>query len=441
MKAQALAYHLAENPVDEEYQTLSTYFLDEEVNTIEVVPEDAHAWKMFFDGAVNGKGVGIGAILISPTAQHYPATARLRFFFTNNTAEYEAYIMGMNMAIDQDVEDLLIIGDANLIIRYIPRCHNELADALATLASMLPYPGNAYIDPLEIQIRERHGYCNAIEARPNVQPWYHDIKRFLKTQEYPEHATGYQKRAIRRHASGFFMSGEVLYKKTPDLNLLRCVDAEEARRIMQEVHAGVCRPHMNGYVLAKKILRAGYYWITMEKDCFNFVWKCHQFQVHGDLIHAPPIELHPMSAPWPFVAWGIDVIGPIELKASNGHKFILVAIDYFTKWVEAITLKTFTKKVVVDFVHSNLICHFGIPVTIITDNVANLNSRLMEELPFALLGYRTTVCTSVGATPYLLVYGTEAVIPAEMEIPSLRTIVEAEIEDSKNLIGTVDFDL
>ncbi|XP_075096543.1 uncharacterized protein LOC142174614 [Nicotiana tabacum] len=417
MKAQALAYHLAENPVDEEYQTLSTYFLDEEVNTIEVVPEDAHAWKMFFDGAVNGKGVGIGAILISPTAQHYPATARLR---------------------------------------YIPRCHNELADALATLASMLPYPGNAYIDPLEIQIRERHGYCNAIEARPNVQPWYHDIKRFLKTQEYPEHATGYQKRAIRRHASGFFMSGEVLYKKTPDLNLLRCVDAEEARRIMQEVHAGVCRPHMNGYVLAKKILRAGYYWITMEKDCFNFVWKCHQFQVHGDLIHAPPIELHPMSAPWPFVAWGIDVIGPIELKASNGHKFILVAIDYFTKWVEAITLKTFTKKVVVDFVHSNLICHFGIPVTIITDNVANLNSRLMEEilrktiqssrqwheqLPFALLGYRTTVCTSVGATPYLLVYGTEAVIPAEMEIPSLRTIVEAEIEDSKNLIGTVDFDL
>ncbi|XP_070019558.1 uncharacterized protein [Nicotiana sylvestris] len=135
------------------------------------------------------------------------------------------------MAIDQDVGDLLIMGDSDLIIRqahgewetrdvklipyrqhvedlskrfrsvefrYIPRCHNELADALATLASMLPYPGNAHIDPLEIQIRERHGYCNAIEAGPSIQPWYQDIKRFLKTQEYPEHATGYQKRTIRR---------------------------------------------------------------------------------------------------------------------------------------------------------------------------------------------------------------------------------------------------
>ncbi|XP_075076751.1 uncharacterized protein LOC107762996 [Nicotiana tabacum] len=109
------------------------------------------------------------------------------------------------MAIDQNVEELLIMGDSDLIIRqaqgewetrdvklipykkhvedlskrfksiefkYIPRCHNELADALATLASMLPYPGNAHIDPLEIQIRERHGYCNTIEAAPNTQPWF-----------------------------------------------------------------------------------------------------------------------------------------------------------------------------------------------------------------------------------------------------------------------------
>lgn len=67
--------------------------------------------------------------------------------------------------------------------RYIPRFHNELADALATLASMLPYPGNVRIDSLEIQIRERHGYCNTVEMEPNVQPWYHDIKRFLKTKD------------------------------------------------------------------------------------------------------------------------------------------------------------------------------------------------------------------------------------------------------------------
>nr|XP_033513197.1 uncharacterized protein LOC117277892 [Nicotiana tomentosiformis] len=161
------------------------------------------------------------------------------------------------------------------------------------MASMLPYPGNVHIDPLEIQIRERHGYCNVIEMEPGVQPWYHDIKRYLKTKEYPEKASGDQKRTIRKLAINFVLSGEVLHKKTPNLNLLRCVDSREAETIMNEVHSGC--------------------------------------QIHGDLIHAPPSELHPMSAPWPFVAWGMDVIGPIEPKSSNGHRFILVTIDYFTK--------------------------------------------------------------------------------------------------------------
>ncbi|XP_075095043.1 uncharacterized protein LOC142173361 [Nicotiana tabacum] len=225
MKVQALADHLAENSVDNEYQPLSTYFQDEEVNSVEVIPEDTNSWKMFFDGAVNAKGVGIGAILVSPTA-------------------------------DLDVEELLIMGDSDLIIRqhvenlnkrfksvefmYIPRFHNELAGALATLDSILPYPGNVHIDPLEFQIRERHGYCNAIEIEPDVRPWYHDIKRFLKTKEYPEQASGDQKRTIRRLASCFFLSGEVLYKRTPDLNLLRCLDAREAENIMNEVHSGFC---------------------------------------------------------------------------------------------------------------------------------------------------------------------------------------------------------
>ena len=118
----------------------------------------------------------------------------------------------------------------------------------------------------------------------------------------------------------------------------------------------------------------------MERHSIRFVRKCHECQIHGDLIHSPPSELHAMSAPWPFVAWGIDVIGPIEPKASNGHRFILVAIDYFTKWVKAVTFKSVTRKVVVDFIHFNIICRFGIPKVIITDNAENLNSHLMQEV-------------------------------------------------------------
>ncbi|XP_070010512.1 uncharacterized protein [Nicotiana sylvestris] len=298
MKAQALADHLAENPIDDEYESLNTYLPDEEVNLVEdAVQDDSQFWKLYFDGAVNIKSVGIGAILVSPTGQHYPATARLHFLWTYNTVEYEACIMGLNMAINLNVHELLGMGDSDLFIRkaqgdwetrdiklipyrqcveelskrfksiefrYIPRFHNELADALATLASIFPYPGNTHIDPLEIQIRDLHGYCNTIEAELDGEPWYRDIKQFLKTREYAEHANRDQKRTIRRLSDGFFLIGEILYKRTPDLNLLRCVDAKEAEMIVNEVHSGVCGPQMNVYVLAKKILRTGYYWLTME---------------------------------------------------------------------------------------------------------------------------------------------------------------------------------
>nr|XP_009609808.1 uncharacterized protein LOC104103601 [Nicotiana tomentosiformis] len=165
----------------------------------------------------------------------------------------------------------------------------------------------------------------------------------------------------------------------------------------------------------------------------------------------------------------MDVVGPIEPALSNEHRFILVAINYFTKWVEASTYKFVTKKVVADFVCNNIVCRFGIAESIITDNAANLNNNLMreifqkyriihrnstayrsqmneavevanknikrilrkivdnhrqwhEKLSFSLLGYRTTMRTSTGETPYILVYGIEVVIPAEVKIPSLRVI-------------------
>ncbi|XP_070026417.1 uncharacterized protein [Nicotiana sylvestris] len=121
----------------------------------------------------------------------------------------------------------------------------------------------------------------------------------------------------------------------------------------------------------------------------------------------------------------MDIIGPIEHVALNRHKFIPVAIDYFTKWVEAASYKAVTKKVVTDFVKDRIVCQFGVPESIVIDNAANLNSDLMKAM------YRTTVHTSTGATPYMLVYGTEDVIPIEVEIPYLRVIQEAELSDAE----------
>lgn len=141
---------------------------------------------------------------------------------------------------------------------------------------MLHHPDKTYVDPLQIQIRDQHAYCNVVEEELDGEPWFHDVKEYIKSGVYPAHATGDQKRTIRRLASGFFLNGGILYKRTPDLGLLRCIDVKKPRLSWPKCIPGVCGPHMSGYVLAKKILRVGYYWLTMERDCISFVRKCHQ---------------------------------------------------------------------------------------------------------------------------------------------------------------------
>ena len=125
---------------------------------------------------------------------------------------------------------------------------------------------------------------------------------------------------------------------------------------------------MNGRMLAKKILRIGYYWNTMETDYVDFVKSCHDCKTHANLNHVPLSELYSMTSPWPFSVWGIDVIGRIALKASNGHEYILVAIDYFTKRVEAASYSVLKAKHMARFVENNIIYRYGVPHEIISFN-------------------------------------------------------------------------
>ena len=216
----------------------------------------------------------------------------------------------------------------------------------------------------------------------------------------------------------------------------------------------------------------------MESDCCIHVRKCHKCQAFADNVNAPPIPLNVLVAPWPFFMWGIDMIRAIEPKASNRHCFILVAIDYFTKWVEAASYASVTRTVVIRFIKKEIICRYGLPRKIITDNATNLNNKMIKEkckdfkiqhhnstpyrpkmngvvkaanknikkivqkiivpykdwhkmLPFALHGYRTSVRTSIGATSFSLVYGMEVVLPFDVEVPSLRILAELGLEESE----------
>ena len=113
--------------------------------------------------------------------------------------------------------------------------------------------------------------------------------------------------------------------------LVLCIDRATTDRVMREVHAGVYKPHMGSHMLARKIMRTDYFWLTMKTDCCQFVQRCPECQMHEDLIHVLPFELHALTSSWPFLVWGVDVIGKVSPKSSSGHEYILVAIDYFTK--------------------------------------------------------------------------------------------------------------
>ena len=118
----------------------------------------------------------------------------------------------------------------------------------------------------------------------------------------------------------------------------------------------------------------------MEADCYQHSRTCHKCQVYADKVHVPTVPLNVLTTPWPFVMWGIDMIGEIKPTASNGHHFILVAINYFKKWVEATSFATVTNNVVERFIRHNLICRYGIPERIITDNGTNINNKMITEL-------------------------------------------------------------
>ncbi|XP_034197971.1 uncharacterized protein K02A2.6-like [Prunus dulcis] len=118
----------------------------------------------------------------------------------------------------------------------------------------------------------------------------------------------------------------------------------------------------------------------MVKDCMDYVKKCQACQFHANFIHQPPEPLHPTITSWPFDAWGLDVVGPIAPKSSDGHSYILAATDYFSKWAEAVPLKEVKKENVVSFIKVNIINRYGVPRYIITDNGKPFSNRLMDKL-------------------------------------------------------------
>ena len=177
-----------------------------------------------------------------------------------------------------------------------------------------------------------------------------------------------EKRALKMKENPYvFMSG-VLFRRNYDGNLLICLPIEETHDILKEMDEGVCGGPFAPKVNAYRIIKSRHYWPTIFKDSYTFIRKCSACQKLYGQMKREAMHLHPILVDAPFMQWGLDVIGPINPKSSQGHAYILTTIDYFTKWQVARVLKKVGIDDLISFIEENILSWFGVPEKIITNN-------------------------------------------------------------------------
>ena len=143
--------------------------------------------------------------------------------------------------------------------------------------------------------------------------------------------------------------------------------------MLNNYHSGACGGHLSRLSTAQNILRAGYFWPLIFKDCVYAVNKCHPFQVFACNMRSHPALLHSIITAVPFTKWGLDFID-CNPASARGHHHIIVAIDYFTKWVEAMPTIKSNGETAAHFVFNQIITRFGILKEIVIDHGRNFQN-------------------------------------------------------------------
>lgn len=176
-----------------------------------------------------------------------------------------------------------------------------------------------------------------------------------------------QQRSITFKAKNYCLEGGQLYRRSLTEPLLKCVGKEEAEIAMLEVHSGICGEHLAGKNLALKLMRYGIFWPTMRKYCEEYTKKCKPCQLYNTMNHKSSTSFSSVTSPSPFFIWGIDLVSPLP-KGPGQKKFIIVAICYYTKWVEAKPLARIREIEVIEFFMGFFIFRFDVPWIVVTDN-------------------------------------------------------------------------
>jgi hypothetical protein len=158
---------------------------------------------------------------------------------------------------------------------------------------------------------------------------------------------------------------------------MKCISQVDVIEILREIHKGECGHHAAAGSLVAKAFRHGFYWPMAKADADRIMELCQGCQMYSKQSHMPATTLHMIPITWHFAVWGLDMVGPLK-TAPSGFTHLLVAVDKFTKWVEAKPIKKLDGKTALKFV-KDIVVRFGIPHSIITDNGTNLSQGEVEE--------------------------------------------------------------
>ncbi|XP_057730278.1 uncharacterized protein LOC130945585 [Arachis stenosperma] len=352
--------------------------------------ETSTRWKLHVDGASNQTSGGAGIILESSAGVVYEQSIRFEFPVSNNQAEYEALIGGLALATEVGATRLKICSDSQVVtsqvngsyqardsllqkylekvkdltqkfeevtIHHVPRERNTRADLLSKLASTKPGEGNRSL--VQGMMREPAVTLHLSRLGPS---WMDPITSFLENGKLPDDEKDATK--LRREAVKYAIIQGQLFKKGLNQPLLKCLHPDQTNYVLREVHEGCCGHHIEGKALARKLIRVGYYWPSMMADSREFVRKCAKCQENANFHRAPASELSLLTSSRPFSQWGVDLLGPFPVGPGQ-VKYLIVAIDYYTKWIDAEPLASISSSNCRKFMWRQEITRFGIPEIVI----------------------------------------------------------------------------
>ncbi|MCO5598101.1 hypothetical protein L7F22_052192 [Adiantum nelumboides] len=266
---------------------------------------------------------------------------------------------------------------------------------------------------------------------------------FLQTGLLPAELEKSKKYAFLRRAKKYMLVGDSLYMKGADLVMRRVPWKEEIYMVLEENHEGSCGGHFASKITLHKILQEGYVWPSIQRDVHHWCKSCKECQSMASRVLRSEIR-DTISAYDVFERWGIDAIGPLPITA-RGKCYILTVVDYLFRWAEAKPMKQITSKDVAKFVYEDICCKFGMPLELLFGKGPGFRGELVDYLCEKLhvhrrfttpyypqcngMNERTAIKIGTGFSPFHLVFGEEALLPIEVEIPALKMMLKFEEEN------------